>query len=365
MCRDVDWGEVNHESSVFYLCFDFPSRTAMGQVVRRHGMFDALNACGVNLETVFWPRRSRFPMEMLSARLGGIRALRRLGFDTHRPGGAPVLIEGLPLAIGCLPALVRRSFYVHVDVCDSWLRLSDIGSASAGTWRTSLTRSMKRSVAAVSLHVVSAVVDSVSYISENDMLGDARFLHAKALVIENTSMSCDYRMPTLDASGPLVTVGDWRYPPNRRMLESTLALYVETALLREKGLRIVGPHLPERRWPTWVEAMGWVDDLAVGYEGVSGALALVDEGAGVNNKVLDAVAFGVPIIASQEALNGISVSSESVFVTGPRMNVDSMLTWLDQWHVHERRESVALTNAMPGVLGLLDRIATVDRELNE
>lgn len=231
-----------------------------------------------------------------------------------------VVVEGLDVALvlAVVSPWWRHRAFVHVDVCDSRVRL-----ASAPGWGP---RRAARMVAnRVALGVVGAWADSVSYISQRDLAADRSLLtRAEPLVV---GVGADREHENVwSPDGPFVVVGDWSYEPNRRMLRATLAWFGDSSVLGSVGLRVVGPHLDLAVDQAGVDSTGWVDDLTDGLRGAVCALALIDSGAGVKNKVLEALLRGIPVVGSPEALNGIA-SSELVLSAAGDVTPQAAWEW--------------------------------------
>lgn len=73
-----------------------------------------------------------------------------------------------------------------------------------------------------------------------------------------------------------------------------------------------GQQLVKGRHSDGIEAVGFVDDLRGYLKSVACVVAPVRLGAGVGNKVLDALAYGVPIVASPVAARGLPAGVRSM-----------------------------------------------------
>jgi glycosyltransferase involved in cell wall biosynthesis len=119
-------------------------------------------------------------------------------------------------------------------------------------------------------------------------------------------------VPPRSGERDLLFVGDFSYEPNRggaRFLveEAMPALWREAPDLR---LRIAGrgsdalPALDPR-----VEGLGFVDDLAALYAGAGCVAVPLLEGGGSPLKFVEALAYGVPIVATPRAAAGLEVEA--------------------------------------------------------
>lgn len=108
--------------------------------------------------------------------------------------------------------------------------------------------------------------------------------------------------------GQLMAVGNWDYPPNRL----GLARFLEKGWprLRQQvdavSLNVVGRGRPPFRGaaPKGVEWVGAVDDLGPHYASAWALIAPIDIGAGTKTKVLEALCYGVPVVATAVAGEG-------------------------------------------------------------
>jgi glycosyltransferase involved in cell wall biosynthesis len=105
-------------------------------------------------------------------------------------------------------------------------------------------------------------------------------------------------------------VGDFSYEPNRTGLDFLLGEVLPRvwAQLPDARLRLVGAGLeqPPSEDPR-VEALGFVDDLADAYAGVSAVVVPLLQGGGTPLKFVEALAYGLPIIATPRAAAGLAV----------------------------------------------------------
>jgi glycosyltransferase involved in cell wall biosynthesis len=105
-------------------------------------------------------------------------------------------------------------------------------------------------------------------------------------------------------------VGDFAYEPNRTALDFLLDQVMPRvwAQLPDAKLRLVGAGLeqPPSDDPR-VEALGFVDELADAYAGVTVAVVPLLQGGGTPLKFVEALAYGLPIVATPRAAAGLAV----------------------------------------------------------
>jgi len=105
-------------------------------------------------------------------------------------------------------------------------------------------------------------------------------------------------------------VGNFTYEPNRTALDFLLDDVMPRvwAQLPDAKLRLVGAGLerPPSEDPR-VEALGFVDDLADAYAGVSAAVVPLLQGGGTPLKFVEALAYALPVVATPRAAAGLAV----------------------------------------------------------
>jgi glycosyltransferase involved in cell wall biosynthesis len=107
-----------------------------------------------------------------------------------------------------------------------------------------------------------------------------------------------------------IFVGNFAYEPNRNGLRFLLAevLPLVWAQLPEAKLALVGAGLEEQA-PTdpRVEALGFVEDLRATYARAGCAVVPLLQGGGTPLKLIEALAYGLPVIATPRAVAGLAV----------------------------------------------------------
>lgn len=112
------------------------------------------------------------------------------------------------------------------------------------------------------------------------------------------------------AARRIVFVANFGYEPNRNglrfLLDDVLPRLweqVPEARLRLVGAGLDGPASPDER----VETVGFVDDIADAYADVSVAVVPLLQGGGSPLKFVEALAYGLPIVATAHAAAGLAV----------------------------------------------------------
>jgi polysaccharide biosynthesis protein PslH len=119
--------------------------------------------------------------------------------------------------------------------------------------------------------------------------------------------------PTGEREPRLLMVGDFSYPPNQSGL-TFLADSVLPRVWREEPaarLTLVGRGLTEWRVPdSRIELAGYVDDLAPYYGRADCVVVPLTEGAGTPLKFVEAMAYGMPVVATPLAAKGLEVLAD-------------------------------------------------------
>lgn len=326
--------DIEPSMRVLYVSQSFKRSHALGAKIRRSGFEAAFARSSLILEHATLRRRERTVAEVFSAvrpESSPANAVFRLASQSDA-----VFLEGLPVGVATIAAIRRRkrSGKIHVDICDSWVRLAGAGSGEGSSLRAKTARRFKTIIAAVALRYVSKYADSVSYISVGDLEADERHLShsTKRLVVPNGSpVQTSSSLAAWSRNGPMVVVGDWAYPPNQTMLHTLFEWYPTIeGHTKTAGLNVIGPNL-STPVPSVndITVVGWVDDISSAYSNVSCALALTSSGGGVKNKVLEPLSLGIPVIATREALKGIAYDPSMVLVFDDGLTADDVTAWLD------------------------------------
>ncbi len=107
-----------------------------------------------------------------------------------------------------------------------------------------------------------------------------------------------------------IFVANFAYEPNRNGLRFLLGEVLPRvwAELPDAKLALVGAGLEERPSPDpRVEALGFVGDLRVVYAGASCAVVPLLQGGGTPLKLIEALAYGLPVVATPRAVAGLEV----------------------------------------------------------
>jgi len=118
---------------------------------------------------------------------------------------------------------------------------------------------------------------------------------------------------SVDGRSDVLFVGGFQHPPNIDAVEyfgNDIWPHFKAACPEAEAM-IIGSRMPEtlKRWgeERGLKMIGFVDDLTPYYEQCRLAIAPLRYGAGVKGKVNQALSYGVPVIGSQTALEGMGL----------------------------------------------------------
>ena len=139
-----------------------------------------------------------------------------------------------------------------------------------------------------------------------------------AILAKRTDHAVDHHMAPPDG-GQILMVGDFTYPPNRNgrelLVQSVLPLVWQS--LPEARLKIAG-----RDAEAWeasdprIEVTGWVESLAGLYAQADCVVVPITEGAGSSFKFIEALAYGVPVVATPQSARGLGVAAGVHYLEG-------------------------------------------------
>jgi glycosyltransferase involved in cell wall biosynthesis len=121
------------------------------------------------------------------------------------------------------------------------------------------------------------------------------------------------RRPARDGALRLLFVGNLTYPPNAEaagVLVEAIVPEVRRRLRVGVKATLVGAHAPElaRLAGPDVELTGFVSDLGPIYADADAVVVPLAAGGGTRLKLLEAFAYGVPVVASRVAASGLAVT---------------------------------------------------------
>jgi glycosyltransferase involved in cell wall biosynthesis len=267
---------------------------------------------GIELRAVVPSRGAGRALAYATARRGGVphdfaRGIsRELGEESSRlaeqAGRGRVIADG-PIAAGALAGLARkRPVIYNAHNLESGFR-HELES-SGGRFRGDL-RSFERSLLARSAE--SWMVSAADVAAAHELCPVARLRYVPNVVdvasIEPVSVEPGARRATF--------VANFTYEPNRNGLDFLLEQVFPRvwAELPDARLQLVGGGLEQA--PTAdprVETLGFVEQLRDAYTRASCALVPLLQGGGSPLKFVEALAYGLPVVATPRAAAGLRVS---------------------------------------------------------
>jgi glycosyltransferase involved in cell wall biosynthesis len=289
-----------------------PATPLTGGRLRRDAIFAALEARGHAVDRVHTTGRPGVRSASSAARISLTRDFR------ERAGRADVVLLGDVFCLPMMPVLRRVGRPVVVDLVDSPYRL--VGAAPRGTLAERTSAALQSAQLLPVMQGLLPLASAVTYISQEDLDVDgARVARLPKVTIVPNGIHAglfDLPLETPPAEGYLAWLADWNYPPNREsftwFVEQVAPALPDDVLGR---VRLFGSGNPLARaqedGAAWsrvralVSHAGFVESLLDVYRGARGLIAPVVRGAGVNNKVLEPLAAGRPVVTTVIGSRGL------------------------------------------------------------
>lgn len=131
-------------------------------------------------------------------------------------------------------------------------------------------------------------------------------------IIKNGISSDFFETPTTSKTHDLVFVGNMNYPPN--IACSEYLVHEILPLLNNTKVKLAGAspnkRIQELAKNDKVEVTGWVDDIRTSYCSAKIFVAPLFIGTGLQNKLLEAMALGIPVITTSLANNALGAEKD-------------------------------------------------------
>jgi len=224
----------------------------------------------------------------------------------QRPERGRVIVADANSATAMMPMARRRPIIYNAHNFEPDYVRSPIGNhALARVMRRRYERKLMDAVAE------TWMVSRVDVESARRLVPGASVRYVPNVVDVSAIVAKSITRPAAGASGTQVLmVGDFTYPPNRSgrdlLVHSVLPLVWQS--LPEVHLKIAGRGMEDWRAPdARIEVAGFVDSLAGLYAQADCVVVPITEGAGSPVKFIEALAYGVPVVATPKAARGIEV----------------------------------------------------------
>jgi glycosyltransferase involved in cell wall biosynthesis len=227
------------------------------------------------------------------------------------PGRGRVIADG-PAAAGMLLGLARRRpviYLAHNVESDLRPTLRGVDDGVAGNGQERRNRAHVRYERRLLLTAAESWMASLADMERARAIAPGARLRYVPNVVDVASITPV--VPAHDCKTVLL-VGDFGYPPNARALELLRVDVMERvwAQVPEAELLVVGHELklPPDTDPR-VSGLGFVENLATVYERASCVVVPLLEGGGSPLKFVEAMAYGLPIVATGRAAAGLEVTA--------------------------------------------------------
>lgn len=295
-----------------FACTSYGPHTALtGGRLRRDNILAALGARGHFVDRLDVSGRPGVRSALAASRLAVSGSLQA------RAAAADIVLMGDVFCLPMMPVLARTGRPTVVDLVDSPYRL--VGAAPRATAVEWVSAMAQAAQLVPVMQVLLPMADGVTYISDEDRVVDHAHVRRlpPASIVPNGVHSGLFDAPLTvpPGDGYLAWLADWTYAPNR---ESYAWFVDEVAPLLPDGVlsrvRTFGAGDPRRhrnddegwaRVQRLVSHAGFVNPLSAVYDGARGIVAPVVRGAGVNNKVLEPLAAGRPVVTTTVGTRGL------------------------------------------------------------
>ncbi len=223
-----------------------------------------------------------------------------------RPDRGRVIVADANSATAMMPMARRRPIIYNAHNFEPDYVINTIGSDA-------LARAMRRRYERKLIGVATEtwMVSRVDVDSARRLVPGASVRYVPNVVDVSAIAAKRITLPAAGASGTeLLMVGDFTYQPNRSgrdlLAHSVMPLVWQS--LPEARLKIAGRATDEWQAPDpRIEVVGFVDSLAELYEQADCVVVPITEGAGSPVKFIEALAYGVPVVATPMAARGLDV----------------------------------------------------------
>lgn len=272
---------------------------------------------GVHLHPVVPSRGLRRAVAFARSRAGGVPASFARGVSpelrvraaafARELEPARLVADGPIAAATLLPVARRRPVIYNAHNIESDLRAAMVGDA--GSSETFVTFERR----------VLETFDETWVVSQADLARASELAPAARLRYVPNVIDVASIAPALPAGRSRVLfAGDFSYPPNRDAFQFLEAEILPALRRRAPDARLVVTGRGSTSLPAAdnVELLGFVDDLDVVYRSVDCVLVPLRIGGGSPLKFVEAMAYGLPVVATPVAARGLAAVPGEHFLLG-------------------------------------------------
>ena len=129
--------------------------------------------------------------------------------------------------------------------------------------------------------------------------------------------------PSVQIEFDFVFVGNMSYPPNieaAHYISQEILSHFNTASLLIAGSSPSSSVLSLEKNNKYITVSGWVDDIKTSYKRGAIFIAPMQIGTGMQNKLLEAMALGIPCVTTPLANNAIGAKNQHEIMVGENAN---------------------------------------------
>jgi glycosyltransferase involved in cell wall biosynthesis len=231
------------------------------------------------------------------------------GEAAEAAGGGRVIADGPTVAAALRGLAGRRPVIYNAHNLESTFRKPERGS---GIGSTAGLRRFERAI--IGRYAESWMVSHADADAARELVPDAALRYVPNVI------DVDAIEPVTASGEPvLLFVADYTYAPNREGLEFLLAEVLPRvwerrpdACLRLVGRGLEGPPSSDER----VIAEGFVEDLRAAYAEAACAVVPLLRGGGTPLKLLEALCYGLPVVATPAASAGLELAPDLEYLEG-------------------------------------------------
>jgi glycosyltransferase involved in cell wall biosynthesis len=228
-------------------------------------------------------------------------------------------------------------------------------------WHAEIRRFERR---LLGLACESWMVSRADIRSARELVPDARLRYAPNVVdVAAITPNAGARAGGAAGVPRLLMVGDFSYQPNQSGLEFLVGSVLPLVWRSQPATRLtlVGRGLADWRSPdSRIDRAGFVEDLAPFYAAADCVVVPLTEGAGTPLKFVEAMAYGMPVVATPMAAKGLEVTADVHYRQGsdPRTFADGIISILRDGAPEMAAEARRLAEREYSIEALAQRLAS-------